>query len=130
MKFDQLLKNKIRWVLTLSQSFCYTSQKDVTVHDIIDHKGRHQNSLPLTTNFSQKLTQPSKGISYPVGDLCRYFTKWTLHSAYTLHSIPIPSTDGTNGLLHTYQKQFINVSPACFCHPTVVNFDVSPKCRH
>ena len=38
-------------------------------------KGRHQNSLPLTTNFSQKLTQPSKGISCPVGDLCRRFTE-------------------------------------------------------
>ena len=33
-------------------------------------KGRHQNSLPITTNFSQKFTQPSNGISYPIGDLC------------------------------------------------------------
>ena len=62
-------------------------------------KGRHKNSLPLTTKFSQKLTQPSKGISYPVGDLCRRFTKQTLPSAYTLHSNPIPPTDGTNGFL-------------------------------
>ena len=27
--------------------------------------GRSQNSLPITTNFSQKLTQSSKGISLP-----------------------------------------------------------------
>ena len=53
-------------------------------------QGRHLNSLPLTTNFSQKLTQPSKRISYPIGDLCRRFTKQTLPSAYTLHSNPIP----------------------------------------
>ena len=57
-------------------------------------KGRHQNSLPLTTNFSQKLTQPSKGINYPVGDLC----KLTLPSAYTLLRNLIPPTGGTNGL--------------------------------
>ena len=25
-------------------------------------------------------------------------------------------------LSHTYHKQVINVSPACFCHPTVVIF--------
>ena len=88
-------------------------------------KGRCQNSLPLTTNFSQKLTQPSKGISYPVGDLCGRFTKLTLPCAYTLHGNQIPSTDGTNGLLlHTYHK---HVSPACFCHSIVGNFDVSPK---
>ena len=30
---------------------------------------------PLTTNFSHKFTQPSKRISYPVGNLCRYFPK-------------------------------------------------------
>ena len=46
-----------------------------------------------------KLTQPSKGISYPDGDLCRRFTKQTLPAAYILHSNPIPSTDGTNGFL-------------------------------
>ena len=61
--------------------------------------GRHQNSLPLTTNLSQKLTQPSKGISYPVGDLHRRFTEQTLPSTCTLHGNPIPPTDGTNGLL-------------------------------
>ena len=61
--------------------------------------GRRQNYLPLTTNISQKLTQPSKRISYQVGDLCRHFTKQTLPSAYTLHSNPIPPTEGTNGFL-------------------------------
>ena len=29
-----------------------------------------------------------------------------------------------------YHKQVTNVSPACFCHPTVGNFDVSPKYGH
>ena len=81
---------------------------------------RDQHFLPLTTNVSQKLTQPSEGISYPVGDLCRRFTKRTLPSAYTLHSNPIPPTD----LSHTFHKQVNNVSPAFFCHPTVGNFDV------
>ena len=40
-----------------------------------------------------------KGISYPVGDLCQYFTKLTGSSAYILHSNPIPLTEGTNDLL-------------------------------
>ena len=57
-----------------------------------------RSSLPLTTNLSQKLTQPSKGISY-LGDFCRCFTKLTGPSAYTLQSNPISPTDGTNGLL-------------------------------
>ena len=30
-------------------------------------------------------------------------------------------------LSHTYHKQVTDVSPACFCHPTVGNFDISPK---
>ena len=63
----------------------------------LNDKVRHQNPLPLTTNLSEKLTQPSKMIGYPVGDLCRCFTKQTLPSAYTLHLIP--PTDGINGLL-------------------------------
>ena len=49
-----------------------------------------QNCHPLTTNFSQNVTEPSKGISYPVCDLCRRFTKQTLPSAYTLNSKLIP----------------------------------------
>ena len=81
-------------------------------------------SLPLTINLSQTLTQPSKGISYPVGDLCRRFTKLTLPSALTFHSNPITPKDCY--LLHTYHKQVTNNSPACFCDPTVGNFDVSP----
>ena len=63
------------------------------------NKGRRQNSLPLTTNFSQNVTEPSKEISYPVDDLCRHFTKLTWPCAYTLHSNPIPPTDGTNDRL-------------------------------
>ena len=39
--------------------------------------GRRQNSLFQTTNFSQKFTQPSEGISCSVGDLWRHFTKLT-----------------------------------------------------
>ena len=62
-------------------------------------KGRRQNSLPLTTIFSQNVTELSKGISYPVGDLCRRLTELTGPVAYTLHSNLIPPTDGTNGLL-------------------------------
>ena len=69
-------------------------------------KGRHQNSLLLTTDFSQKLTQLSEGVS----DLCRHFTIQTFCD-----------------LSHTYHKQVTNVSPECFCHPTMGNFDVSPK---
>ena len=94
------------------------------------NKGRHQNSLPLTTIFLQKLTQPSKGISYPVGDLCRRFTKLTcplpIHYLviwYPKQMVQMAFCD----LSHTYHKQVTNVSPACFCHPTVGNFDVSPK---
>ena len=69
------------------------------INRIWHSKGRRQNCLPLTTIFSQNVTEPSKGISYPVGDLCRCFTKLTGPCAYTLHSNPIPPTDGTNGLL-------------------------------
>ena len=92
-------------------------------------KGRHQNSLPLTTNFSQKLTQPSQGISYLVGDLSRHFTKQSLPSIYYIviryakQMVQMAFCD----LSHTYHKQVTNVSPACFCHPTVGNFYVSPK---
>ena len=32
-------------------------------------------------------------------------------------------------LFHTYHKQVTNVSPACFCHPTVGNFYVSPNSK-
>ena len=31
-------------------------------------KGRHQTSLSVTTTFSQKFTEPTEGISYPVVD--------------------------------------------------------------
>ena len=62
-------------------------------------KGRHQNSLPLITNLSQKFTQPSEGISYLFCEFCEASARVTWPSAYTLHSNPIPPTDGTNGLL-------------------------------
>ena len=58
-------------------------------------KGRRQNSLPLTTNLSQKFTEPSKGIRYPVDDLCRHSTKLTGPSDFTLHSHLIPQIDCT-----------------------------------
>ena len=95
-----------------------------------DHKGRRQNSFPPTTNFSQNATEPSKGISYLVGDLCRHFTKLTGPCAYTLHSNPILPTDATNGLLWlvTYNSQTGHqYFPECFCHPTLGNFDISPN---
>ena len=44
--------------------------------------GRNQNS-PLTTNLKKKFIEASKGISYPIGDICRHFTKLTGLSAYT-----------------------------------------------
>ena len=81
--------------------------------------GRRRYSLPLTTNFSQNVTEPSKGISYPVGDLCWHFTRLAVSSVYTLHSNPIPPTDGTNGIL--WLVAYISQTghqcfPACFCH--------------
>ena len=75
------------------------------------------------------VTEPFKEISYPVTDLCRRFTKLTGPCAYTLHSNPIPPRDGTNGLslLVAYISQTGHQCfPACFCHPIVGNFDVSP----
>ena len=60
-------------------------------------------SLPLTTNFLQNVTEPSEGISYPVGDLCQLFRK-NDHIHFTNRSLLFPSM---------------------FCHPTAGNFDVS-----
>ena len=95
-------------------------------------KGRCQDSLPLTTTFSQKFTKPSKGINYPASDICRCFTKLTGPSAYTLYTVVIQ-----------YPKQMVQMTffltcnqvtmagnqcfPACFCHPTVGNCDVFPN---
>ena len=53
---------------------------------------------PLTTNFSQKFTQSSKGISYRV-TFADVSQKLTGPSAYTLHCKPISPTDCRNGLL-------------------------------
>ena len=70
-------------------------------------KKSHENSLPLTISLSQKFTEPSKGISYPVGGLWRPFTKLTGPSVYTLHNNPIPPTDSIAfcDLSHTFHKQ-------------------------
>ena len=65
--------------------------------------------------------EPSKGISYPVGDLCKRFTKLTWHSASLLDSYPICPRVGTNDpcdLLHTFLKQVTNV----FKHVLSSNF--------
>ena len=84
---------------------CLMYRQSKMTHRIDSIKGRCQNSLPLTTNFSQNITEPSKGISYPVGDLCRRLTKLTGPCAYTSHSNLIPPTD---------QKQVTNVSQHVF----------------
>ena len=76
-----------------------------------------QNSLPLTTNFAQNVTDPSKGISYPVSDLCRCFIKPTGPCAYTLHSNPIPLTDGTHGFFCDFSQtghKCFDVLPSIF----------------
>ena len=39
----------------------------------------------LTTDFSPKFTEPPKGISYPIDDLCSPFTILTGPFDYTLH---------------------------------------------
>ena len=72
-----------------------------------------QCSFPLTTNFSQNVTEPSKEISYPVGDLSRSLTKLTGPCAYILHSNPIPQQMVQMAfcdLSHTFHKQVTNVS--------------------
>ena len=54
-------------------------------------------------------TEPSKGISYPVGDLC--------HRAYTSHGNPIPQQIlqmAFCDLSHTFHKQVTNVSRHVF----------------
>ena len=88
------------------------------------YKGKHQNSLPLTTDFSQNVSEPSKGISYLVGELCQRFTKLTGRSAHTLQCSPILQQMVQMAfcdLLHTGHQCF----PTCFCHPTLGNLDVS-----
>ena len=82
----------------------------------VKYMGR-QTLLPLTTNFSQNVTEPSKGISYPVGDLCRHFTKLTGPCAYALHSNLIPPTDVQMAfcdLSHTFDQEVTNVSQHVF----------------
>ena len=69
-------------------------------------------SLLLATNLSQKFTEPSKGISYPFGDLRSHFTKLTGPSVFTLHSNQIHQQMVQMAfcdLSHTFRKQVINV---------------------
>ena len=91
-----------------------------------DTEGRRQNSLPLTTDYSQNVTEPSKGINYPVDDLCRPFTKLTGPCAYTLHSNPIPSINSTNGLLRLV-AYISPMFPSMFLSSFCGEIDVSPK---
>ena len=79
--------------------------------------GRHQNSLPLTTNFSRNVTEPSKEISYQVGDLCQCFTKLT--GPLPIHHIIIRYPQlmvqmSFCDLSHTFHKQVTNVSQHVF----------------
>ena len=58
------------------------------------------------------------------------FHKTVEASVYTLHSNPIAPTQGTNEilcLLAYISQTGYQCFPACFCHPTVGNFDVSPN---
>ena len=86
------------------------------INKIWHSKGRRQNCLPLTTIFSQNVTEPSKGITYPGGDLCRHFTKLTGPCAYTLvirypqQMVQMAFCD----LSHTFHKQVTNVSQHVF----------------
>ena len=62
-------------------------------------------------------TQPSKGISYLVGDLHRCFTKLTWPSSCTLQSNPIPPHMvhmAFCDLSHTFHKQVTNISQHVF----------------
>ena len=65
----------------------------------------------------QNVTEPSKGISNPVGDLCQRLKKLTGPCAYTLHSNPIPQQMVQMAfcdLLHTFHKQITTVSQHVF----------------
>ena len=81
-----------------------------------------QNSLPL-------ITEPYKGISYPVGDLCRRFKKLTgrlpiLYIAirYYKHMVQMASCD----LLHAFHNKrlpvFLSMVLSSYCE----NFYISP----
>ena len=80
-------------------------------------KGRRQNSPSLTTNLSQNVTEPSMGISYPVGNLCqrftKRFTKLPMHYiviGYPQQMVQMAFCD----LSHTFHKQVTNVSQHVF----------------
>ena len=75
-----------------------------------------QNSLPLTTNFSQNVTEPSKGISYPVCDLYvsqNWLGPMSIHYIvirYPQQMVKMAFCD----LSHTFHKQVTNVSQQVF----------------
>ena len=80
-------------------------------------KGRHQHSLPLTTNFSQKLTQLSQGISTQLvtfagisqNRLCPLPIHYIV-IRYPQQMVQMAFCD----LSHTYHKQVTNVSQHVF----------------
>ena len=85
--------------------------------------------LTLKPQTFHKSSQTSKGITYPVGadidvsqnGLCPVPIHYIVIQ-YPQQMVQMAYCD----LSHTYYKQVTNVSPACFCHPTLGNFDVSP----
>ena len=78
-------------------------------------------------NLSQILTEPSKRISYTVGDHLRHFAKQTLLSLYIKHNNPIPPTDGANGFLRLSEISY-KCFPTGFCHSTLRNSPVRLWC--
>ena len=81
-------------VRLILKSYITNDPKSCIFHNL----GETSKFLPSNHSFFTKCYR-TKGISYPVGDLCRCFTKLTGPCAYTLRSNSIPPTDGTNGLL-------------------------------
>ena len=71
----------------------------LVVNVIVYVKCRRQNCLPLITNFPKSLqTHPNGSVTWLV-TLADFSQNLTGPSAYTLHSNPIPPTNGTNGFL-------------------------------
>ena len=58
-------------------------------------------ALKIPSN-DKLFTELSERISSPDGAPCRHITKLTGHSLYTLYNNPIPTTDGTKGLVTNY----------------------------
>ena len=90
----------------------YNSKKGQTsftdLHDIDLFRG----DVKISMNLLQEPTEPSKRVSYTVGDHCRHFKKLILLSLYVEHSKPIQPTGGTIvfcDLSHRFQKFFLQV---------------------